>query len=288
MLKKKLGQLRYIKNPMQIWRILTSKVKSIEIAVNFVCNKKCPGCYARNLREEQKNTFLNQEDMKEICKKYKPAHINITGGEPMLNPHILGIVRTVPQSIILSMVTNGDMFIKKEKLKKGTLHIVDMDKLQFLKYNGLNSLQISYGSNYNMLQNEILAFGAKEIGLNICLSVTNVYKERDNIKNALKICEENGYHLLFNTPGIGMEDQFDYQTYFTYRNHPLVREDNMFWNGRNTCPAGVQKFYITADKSIYPCDRMHNKKYKTYEKMRKEFKGRQKVYCRRYEDMTNG
>ncbi len=280
MVNKKLGQLRYVKNIGQIWKLLTSRIKSIEIAVNYLCNRKCPGCYARNLREEQKKIFLKPKDIKEICDKYKPAHINLTGGEPMLNPEIFEIIKVIPKSTIVSLVTNGDIFKYCWK-RDGTKLLKDY--ISSLKYGGLNTLQISYGSNYNIVFNEILALRAKQAGLNVCLSVTNVYKERENILKALKICEKYKFHLLFNTPGVGLEKEFDYMTYFTYRSHPLVREDNLFWAGKDTCPAGIQKFYITADKSIYPCDRLHDKKFNSYEEMRNFYKKQKNVYCRRYE-----
>lgn len=276
---KKLGQLRYIKNPLQIFRIVTSRVKSIELAINYVCNRAsiCKFCYARHLREDQKKVFLDENDVKEIEKKYHPAHVNITGGEPMMNPNIYKIIKAFSKSTIVSMVTNGDYLVSGDYVKN--------NKLRELKKAGLNTIQISYGTNYNMKSNEILAKACKNKGLNVCLSVTNIYQERDNIKNAIRIAEKEKYHVLYNTPGCSLEDQFDYQLYFTYRNHSLVREDNLFWNSRDTCPAGVQKFYISADKSLYPCDRMTDKKYESYDEMRKEFSSKRKVYCRRYEQM---
>jgi len=281
MMLKRLGQIRYIKNPFQIFRILTSRIKSIEVAVNYVCNRRCKGCYARNLQAEQKKLFMTPTQMKDICTKYKPAHINITGGEPMLNPNIYEIVKAVPKDIILSMVTNGDMFKNKDST-------VDFNKLDKLKECGLNTIQISYGSNYDMDFVELLAIISKNRGLNVCLSCTNILKERENIKRAIQLGDWNKYHILFNTPGVGLEDVFDYQTYFTYRRHPLVREDNLFWAGTDTCAAGIKKFYITTEGSIYPCDRLLDEKYDDYETMRKEYSKKGKVYCRRYEKLCTG
>lgn len=269
MLGFRLNQLRYLKHPGQLWRVLFGRVKSIEVAILYACNKKCPGCYAANLRADQEKIFIRPRDIMDMCEKYKPAHINITGGEPMLSPYIFDIINLIDKSTVVSMVTNGDL--------------IGIEQLELLKKCGLNTIQLSYGSNYNMNRNELVAKWSSCVGLNVCLSVTNIYKERENIKKALKICEENGYQLLFNTPGCGLEPEFDFPTYFTYRNNPVVREDNFFWAGNNVCPAGVQKFYITADKSIYPCDRMLHKKWNSYEEMREYFKKKRKVYCRRYE-----
>ena len=250
------------------------------------CTRQCPGCYVRNLREEQRHIRLTPEDVKEICDKYKPAHLNITGGEPLIHPQILDIIRNVPKSIILSLVTNGDMFWKTVERENLSIPQFDFKFLTDLKKAGLNTIQVSYGYNYDFIGNESVAYYAKKAGLNVCLSVVNIYKEKDLITKALSLCEKYGYHLLFNTPGVGLETEFDGFTYLTYRSHPLVREDNLFWNGKDICPAGIKKFYITADKSIYPCDRMHNKKYASYEEMRNEYKKKKPTYCRRMEMVT--
>ena len=54
----------------------------------------------------------------------------------------------------------------------------------------------------------------------------------------------------------------------------------MFWKKNNVCPAGIEKFYIAADKSIYPCNRLTDKPYESYEKMREEFEKLPETYCR--------
>jgi MoaA/NifB/PqqE/SkfB family radical SAM enzyme len=261
--KKKLGQRRYVKNLGQVYRYLFSEVKSIEIAITYACNFHCKGCYAGDLRE---NVMLSKEEIKKIVDKYRPMHINITGGEPMLHPKIYEIISEMPKSVVVSMVTNGSL-LNEEKIKK-------------LKRCGLNTIQISYGKNYPWLHNLQLACYAKKAGLNVCLSVTNTKENKDYIEQAIDISEKKGYHVLFNLPHGILEKSFDKETYFKYRNHPLVREDNMFWKGKDKCPAGTKKIYITAKGELMPCDRLH-KVYNSYEEMKKEFK-HNCVYCTRW------
>lgn len=264
-LKKKIGQVRYVRRPGQAWRYFFSDVKSVELAIIYACNFKCPGCYAEDLKNA---TMLTKEQAIGFIKKYKPMHVNITGGEPLLHPKLYEIIEGMPKSVVVSMVTNGSL-LDEEKIKK-------------LKKAGLNTIQISFGKNYPW-ENLEKAKIAKSYGINTCLSVTNTNENKKHILAALKFAEENGIHVLWNLPMGALEKDFDYETYFKYRDSSLVREDNMFWAGKNKCPAGREKIYITARGELMPCDRLH-KIYSSYEEMRKDYKGN-KVWCSRLGDI---
>jgi MoaA/NifB/PqqE/SkfB family radical SAM enzyme len=261
-LRKKLGQFRYINHPGQVWRYFFSPIKSIELAITYNCNFRCKGCYAADLR---KPIMLTKKQILDFVYEYKPMHINLTGGEPMLHPHLFDIIKEIPNSVVKSMVTNGSL-LKEEDIYK-------------LKESGLNTIQISFGINYPV-DNLSKAYLCKKAGLNVCLSVTNTNKNKKFIETAIKESELYNYHVLFNLPSGELMDDFDRETYFKYRDHPLVREDNMFWAGRDKCPAGTKKIYITAFGTLMPCDRLH-KVYNTYEEMREEFK-HNCVYCTRW------
>ncbi|MDD5133566.1 MAG: radical SAM protein [Candidatus Nanoarchaeia archaeon] len=261
-LRKMFGQRRYLKRPSQIINYFTCKVKSMELAVTYACNQNCPGCYAGDLKDP---AFLTQEQVKDIVKKYKPFHINITGGEPLLRKDICEIIEAIPKGVVVSMVTNG-VLLTEEKLRN-------------LKKAGLNTLQLSYGKNYiNKL--DIVRSAAK--GINVCLSVTNTKPNREYIEQAMIEARKSNWHVLWNVPSGSLVKLFDRETYFKYRNDPIVREDNMFWAGWNTCPAGKHKIYVTAKGELMPCDRLH-KVYPDLKTMRKDFKN--KVYCNRIEDL---
>jgi len=258
-----MGQIRYVKRPGQAWRFFFSKIKSIELAITYVCNFKCPECYAEDLKTKNP-TMLTKEQAVGFIKKYKPMHVNITGGEPMLHPQIYEIIREMPKSVVVSIVTNGSL-LDEEKIKK-------------LRKAGLNTIQISFGKNYPW-DNLEKARLAKKAGINVCLSVTNTQKNKKHILAAIKEAEKCGYHVLWNLPSGGLVKNFDKETYFKYRDHSLVREDNMFWAGKNMCPAGREKIYITAKGELMPCDRWH-KVYPDLETMRKDFKDN-KIWCSR-------
>lgn len=88
------------------------------------CNLKCLHCYQENhkpvqLKYEQLLDIYNQ--YKELLKKLKmKGHINITGGEPLCNPHlfkILELIKKDSENITFSILTNGTL-INEEIAKK--------------------------------------------------------------------------------------------------------------------------------------------------------------------------
>jgi len=264
---KRLRQLRYIKNLGQVWRYFTSEIKSIELAITYNCNFHCKGCYAADLKEQ---IFMPKEQVLKILEQYKPMHVNLTGGEPLLHPDLLEIISGISKSVVVSIVTNGSLLTE--------------EKLLSLKEVGLNTIQISYGINYPILHNTSLAIKAAEIGLNTCLSVTNTFSNKEIIKLAIQYSSKYNWHVLFNLPYGDLEKEFDKETYLKYRNNPMVREDNMFWNGKDKCPAGTKKIYITAKGELMPCDRIHEV-FNSYEEM-KEYYKRNNIFCTRWGDLV--
>lgn len=80
------------------------------------CNLKCLHCYQENHKPFQ----LSYEQLEKIYKQYKnllkklkmKGHINITGGEPLCNPHlfkILDLIKKDEKLISFSILTNGTL-----------------------------------------------------------------------------------------------------------------------------------------------------------------------------------
>ena len=91
------------------------------------CNLKCLHCYQENhkpiqLKYEQLENIYKQ--YKELLKKLKmKGHINITGGEPLCNPHlfkILELIKEDEENITFSILTNGTLINEKiaKKIKE--------------------------------------------------------------------------------------------------------------------------------------------------------------------------
>ena len=257
MIRKALTQLKMAaQNPAQVRRVLASELKlragvemlrSVEFAVTWICNLKCEFCYAEDLMYAQKRPpDIPVEVVRDVMKQARKLgmiHVNITGGEPMIRKDIYELIDVIPKDIVVSIVTNSTL-LSEEKIRR-------------LKEVGVSTIQMSYGLYYLKSFKREYARYARSLGMGVTLSVVNIKSERENIETAMKWAEEDDCSVLWNYPMRYKNDGLDPELYWKYRLHPRVREDNMFWSGKNRCPAGTQKVYLTNDGDVMTCDRIH-------------------------------
>lgn len=93
------------------------------------CNLKCLHCYQENHIPVQ----LKYEQLKQIYEQYKellerlsmPGHMNITGGEPLCNPHffeILDLIQKDSDRISFCILTNGTLITREIAEKIASYH----------------------------------------------------------------------------------------------------------------------------------------------------------------------
>ncbi|MBF0363783.1 MAG: radical SAM protein [Oligoflexia bacterium] len=228
-------------------RLCVPTLRSVEFQVTHHCNLKCAFCYARDIMSAKKNPnnmpFDIFKSTVDTIYKLGIIHINITGGEPLIRSDIIDIISYIPKDVIVTLVTNSTLLTK--------------DKINSLKKANLSTIQMSYGSNYkNFFNREMAQFCIKQ-GISVTLSILNTFEERPHNEEALKLAKDDGYNILYNYPMRYCNSGLDSKFYWENRNLPIVREDNMFWSGRDICPAGIHKIYITNDGDIMSCDRIH-------------------------------
>ena len=125
-------------------KILTGTAPSLSIEITRECPLRCPGCYAyepEHLQEIGQN-LRSVSDFKgddlidkvlELVKLYRPLHLSIVGGEPLVRFRELSIL--LPQlsemGIAVQLVTSAVREIPKSWAKIKDLHIVvSIDGLQ--------------------------------------------------------------------------------------------------------------------------------------------------------------
>jgi MoaA/NifB/PqqE/SkfB family radical SAM enzyme len=257
LLRKAFTQLRMAaRNPAQVRRVVASELKvragmptlrSVEFAVTWICNLRCEFCYAEDLMYAQKRppdiTVDMVRDVMKQAHKLGMIHVNITGGEPMIRKDLCELIDVVPKDVVVSVVTNSTLLTE--------------EKLREFKKAGVSTVQMSYGAYYLKHFRRELARYARSIGLGVTLSVVNIKSERENIEAAMRMAEEDDLSVLWNYPMRYKNDGLDPELYWKYRTNPRVREDNMFWAGKNRCPAGTAKVYVTNDGDVMTCDRIH-------------------------------
>ena len=257
MLRKALKQFQLgVKSPGQAARVLASEAKmragirtlrSLELAVTWICNLDCDFCYAEDLmKAKQKPPHMPVAEVARITREAHALgliHVNVTGGEPMVRKDIYDVIDAIPKDVVVSLVTNSTLLTK--------------EKVKLLKKAGLSTIQMSYGDYYKKSFDRDLARFCVDEGISVTLSVVNIKAERENIEYAFEMADEDDFSVLFNYPMIYNNEGVDSEYYWKMRYHPRCREDNLFWSGKDRCPAGTHKLYVTNDGDVMTCDRIH-------------------------------
>jgi len=213
MLRKAVKQFSLgVKNPQQALRVLASEarmraglrtLRSLELAVTWICNLDCVFCYAEDLMKAQKKPpDMSVETVAKLTRDARELgliHVNVTGGEPMVRRDIYEVVDAIPKDIVISLVSNSTL-LNKEKIDR-------------LKKAGLSTIQLSYGAYYLKHFKRDLARYCVEQGISVTLSVVNIRKERENIETAFRMAEEDDFSVLFNYPMTYNNDGLDSEYY---------------------------------------------------------------------------
>jgi MoaA/NifB/PqqE/SkfB family radical SAM enzyme len=124
-------------------RILSGRYPSLSIEITRECPLRCPGCYAyepehlqeagllRNLSDFKGDELV--ENVLKLVKKYKPLHLSIVGGEPLVRFRELDILlpKISEMGIAVQLVTSAVREIPKAWAAiKGLYIVVSIDGLQ--------------------------------------------------------------------------------------------------------------------------------------------------------------
>lgn len=124
-------------------RILTGRYPSLSVEITRECPLRCPGCYAyepehlqdvgplRDLRDFKGDDLVS--NLLELVEKYKPLHLSIVGGEPLVRFRELNILlpKLSEMGIAVQLVTSAVREIPKEWANINGLYIVvSIDGLQ--------------------------------------------------------------------------------------------------------------------------------------------------------------
>lgn len=147
------------------------------------CNLKCLHCYQENHKPIQ----LKYEQLVEIYNQFKfllkkinmKGHINITGGEPLCNPHLfklLDLIKDDKDLITFSILTNGTLITEEiaKKIKSYDPYYVQVSLEGGKKTNDY----IRGKGTYKSIANGIVNLRKNSIFTSISFTATNLnYKE---------------------------------------------------------------------------------------------------------------
>lgn len=265
--------LRIFKGYFRTLVLKKNVLRSIELAITYNCQARCHKCYALHLNDPSRKTLTPAqiENLMDQACRLGLIHVNITGGEPLLNPDLPEIIRICSsRHLIVSVVTNG-MLLTQELVRR-------------MKDAGLNTIQISLDSASMDVHNRLRGMPGcyerimeslewfKKNNINVCFSTVlspESTSNSDEMKDLLELAKKtNTFLLICDSASIGgwagqPDKMFSCQERDSILKelmlHPHARHHSMY-NFRLSpgCPAGIEKIYITAYGDVTPCDLIHD------------------------------
>lgn len=107
-------------------------LKRVVISITDECNLKCKHCYNEDnrVRVEEKLEYINYEFIKDL-KELGVEQIGLTGGEPLTNWNVLNkLLKLFKENGFNVLITTNGL-------------LLDRDKLDELKSNGVDIIQVS-------------------------------------------------------------------------------------------------------------------------------------------------
>jgi cyclic pyranopterin phosphate synthase len=122
-------------------------ISNIRISLTPKCNLNCIYCHREG--EVKPQAELSKEEIAEILRvaaKFEIRSVKFTGGEPLLRPDIVDIIRSVPPTMESSMTTNGLLLgkyahdLKAAGMKRVNVSIDSINRETYKKITGSDRL----------------------------------------------------------------------------------------------------------------------------------------------------
>lgn len=263
----------------------------IQWHINETCNLRCKHCY----QDEYTHNGLSWKEMKLIVDKYFIAiekwnnspEFSITGGEPLMNPHLFKLLKYLKEknkNTRIAILTNGTL-LNKEKIKK-------------FKDLGINQIQISLEGSTKEINDSIRGKGVyekvisnikllKNTGIKTSLHFVISKQNKDDVEDYIKLSKKLQIDLVtfsnlvpFGT-GENMKELVispqeikevyllidKYAKEFDKENQlPWIRRTRPLWCNFQTenpkrpvggmCPVGISTLTVLSNGDVMPCRRL--------------------------------
>jgi cyclic pyranopterin phosphate synthase len=122
-------------------------VSNLRISLTPACNLNCLYCHAEG--EVSPGSLLSAEEIAEIMEvaaDYEFRSVKFTGGEPLLRPDLLEIIRAVPEGMESSLTTNGTLLagraadLKEAGLSRVNVSLDSLDPETYRRITGKDCL----------------------------------------------------------------------------------------------------------------------------------------------------
>lgn len=255
----------------------------LQVVLTTKCNYQCRYCFV-NCEKEKKHIIADIESLKKIIKVGKEFGVNkikLTGGEPLLYPHmeeLLNYIRKIEIPYVdlttnISLLTERNIkLLNKYNINAITLSLNTLDEEKFNYLSNFNNFKIIKQN----LKNTIQKFKGK-ISVN-CVVFDDKYEEED-YREVITFCKQNNLNLRliepFKVDGLAItytKEKFHELTeklrldaeniinsncgleeYLFFNKHYITLKNNLCDN--KNCEKSPKYMYIriTSDLKLKPC-----------------------------------
>ncbi len=235
------------------------------------CNFKCPHC--RAFQEYKQDSELIEEKILNEIIKSKVFVVNISGGEPLLNPRIFNIARKLTENnIYVILSTNGYLYSKyrEEILNSGIKMVqvsVDGKKELHEKFRGVKD---TYEKAIEAL--EMAKKDGMRTQMNVTITSENIETLEWNYNKAKELRVDRIFYRRVVPYGKAKVNRYvlpDRKRYYEIiKKLSLLKSDKLMVsidepilsvllkdNNENhiSCGAGIKNLGISSDGNVYPC-----------------------------------
>lgn len=235
------------------------------------CNFKCPHCRAYQ-KLEKEDEELENKILNELIKS-EVFVVNISGGEPLLNPRVFKIIKTLTDNnIYVILSTNGYLYKKfRKEIKEAGVKLVQVS------VDGPKELHEKFRGVENAYEKALEALLlAKEDGLrtqmNVTITSSNLNTLKWNYEKALEMGLDKVFYRRVVPYGKAKENTYvlpNKEEYyekikelskFNTDNIKVLIDDpilSVLNNNTNenhlACSAGINNLGISSNGIVYPC-----------------------------------
>ena len=247
-------------------------MRTLSLNIESGCNATCNHCSADHIMEqtEVQDDRLNLDELKrtiEGCLRAGAVSINITGGEPLLHPQILDIIRAVPRHRgAPNIQTNGLLLTDQmaRDLAEAGLYIT-MISLHSHKPEVHDEL-LNVPGAFNKVMEAIDNCHRHKIPVILNCTMTHQKVADGTLWEMVRLAKDKNVTVNFVQPCTTgkWEDQLDvrlspedYEEFDKAMKLPWV-----VWEGKsnykhNGCRPGIERIYVSSSGDVIPCAFIH-------------------------------
>ena len=250
---------------------------SLHWAITSSCNLRCTHCYM-----DKHNSYVALENAKEIINFIKEKGfliVTLSGGECITHPNFIEIYMELKKAgMLINIFTNGTAFtdeiiqmLGEYKPNKVEISIYGYDDESFLKTTGVKG-------GFELFLNNLAKL--KKLDINVLVKAPITKKNCDNLKDFIKIADENQLEYKFGTfvfPMLNGDKQtlierleakeivdieFENEENCNLFKKLVNEKQGTYVDFDNKCSACVNNFVINSDNSFSYCGMMIEPRFK--------------------------